>query len=357
MTKADTMSIPSPIIDSKEEASMKELTKRYEKLTKPGMLSKIGNRVLEAIPEPIKNVGNNAKNAITEGELFAQCMKVVADGFGTLEKQAAKFTISESTIVKKINKISQEADITSLDEVCLSRSYKIAKSVNMYRTQDLVLALAEGGATGYFGFPGLPFNLVLSTFLYYRAVQSIAMYYGYDIKNDPAELVIASDVFINALGPNSQGNNEVSGVIGKIMAMAEITTIKLLNKKTWLEMAEHGGVALLICQMRALANNAAKKALEKASKKGLEESIFKSVFAQIGKNLSKKALGKSIPVAGAVIGALFDMAQMNTVLEYADIFYHKRYLLEKEVRINTLIGASEPIESVVIDVSEETAAI
>lgn len=98
MTKADTISIPYPIIDSKEEASMKELTKRYEKLTKPGVLAKTGSRVLEAIPEPIKNVGNNAKNAITEGELFAQCMKVVADGFGTLEKQAAKFTIRESTI-------------------------------------------------------------------------------------------------------------------------------------------------------------------------------------------------------------------------------------------------------------------
>ena len=75
--------------------------------------------------------------------------------------------------------------------------------------------------------------------------------------------------------------------------------------------------------MRALAN--------KAGQKGLEESLFKGVFEQIGKSLSKKALGKAVPVAGAVIGALFDTAQMNTVLVYADVFYNKRYLLEKEV--------------------------
>ena len=118
-------------------------------------------------------------------------------------------------------------------------------------------------------------------------------------------------------------------------------------------MAKHGGVALLICQMRALANKAAQKALEKAGQKGLEESLFKGVFEQIGKNLSKRALGKAVPVAGAVIGALFDTAQMNMVLEYADVFYNKRYLLEKEARINTLIGASCPIESIVIDNPKE----
>jgi len=61
------------------------------------------------------------------------------------------------------------------------------------------MAFAEGGATGYFGFAGLPLNLVLSMFLYYRAVQSIAMFYGYDVKHDSAELVIAGEVFMSAL--------------------------------------------------------------------------------------------------------------------------------------------------------------
>ncbi|MGN0169207.1 MAG: EcsC family protein [Lachnospiraceae bacterium] len=345
--------LPSPIIDLKEDASIKILTDRYEKLVKPGLLAKTGKKVVEIIPKPIMNVGKAAKETISEEEFFIQCMKVIAEGFGILEKQAAKLTVSERTIVKKVNDVSKDLEITSLEEVCLARSYNISKLVNGYRTQDLGLALAEGGVTGYFGFAGLPFNLVLSTFLYYRSVQSVAMYYGYDIKNDPAELVIASDVFMNALSPNSQGTNEITGIIGKIMLMTEVTTVKQLSKKTWEEMAKHGGVALLICQMRALANKTAQKALEKAGQKGLEESLFKGIFEQIGKSLSKKAVGKAIPVAGAVVGALFDTAQMNTVLEYADVFYNKRYLLEKEARINALIGVSESLDSIIIDIPEE----
>ena len=350
MIDKNNILLPSPIIDAKEDESIKQLCKRYEKLTNPGVLAKVGKKAVEVIPKPVKNMGKKAKEAITEQELYTQCMKVAVEGFGILEKQAAKLTVSENIIVKKINKVSKDVNVTSMDEVCLARSYDIAKLVNKYKTQDLSLALVEGGATGYFGFAGLPFNLVLSTFLYYRAVQSVAMYYGYDIKNDPSELVIASDVFMNALSPNSQGTNEVTGIIGKIMIMTEITTVKQLSRKTWEEMAKHGGVALLICQMRALANRAAQKALEKAGQKGLEESLFKGIFEQIGKSLTKKAIGKAVPVAGAVIGALFDTAQMNTVLEYADIFYNKRYLLEKEARINTLIGVSNPIEVTVDDV-------
>lgn len=126
-----------------------------------------------------------------------------------------------------------------------------------------------------------------------------------------------------------------------------------MSKKTWEEMAKHGGIALLMCQMRALANKTAQKALEQAGQKGLEKSLFKNVFEQIGKSMTKKTLRKAVPVVGGVIGALFDTAQMNTVIEYADVFYNKRFLLEKEVRINTLVGVSNTIDSVVIDIPTE----
>lgn len=342
--------IPKPMINKKESESLIALTEKYKKMTAPTKLSKAGKKVAEIIPEPIKKAGRAAKEGITEAELFAQCMKVVAEGFGVLEKQAAKMTVSEKSIVKKINATTKSNEITILDEVCLARGYNISKLVSKYKTQDLVLALAEGGATGAFGFAGFPFNLVLSTFLYYRAVQSVAMFYGYDVKNDAAELMIAGDVFMNSLSPSSKGSNEVSSIIGKIMVMTETTAIKQTAKKTWSEMAARGGVGLLLTQMRALANKSAQKALEKAGQKGLEESVFKGVFEQIGKGLTKKAIGKAVPVIGAVIGGLFDTALMNTVIDYADVFYNKRYLLEKEVRVNTLIeGDAENI----IDVEPE----
>lgn len=330
--------IPTPVVNKKEETSLVALTERYNKLVEPSIIAKAGTKIGEVMPEKLKALGHSMKDAVTEAELYAQCMKVVGEGFNIVEKQAAKLSINEKTIVREINKNLKDNQIESLEEVCLVRSYDISKAVSSYKMQDLGLALVEGGATGYFGFAGLPFNLVLSLFLYYRAVQSIAMYYGYDVKNDSAELVIASEVFMNALSPSSSGSDEMSGIIGKVMLMTELTAVKQTAKKTWTEMASRGGITLLLTQMRALAHKSAQKALEKAGQKGLENSLFKEVFEQIGKKITQKSLGKAIPVAGTVIGALFDTAQMNTILEYADVFYNKRYILEKECRINTLVG-------------------
>lgn len=338
--------IPNPILNSKEQDSLLVLTERYNKLTKPGLIVKTVNKVGEIIPEPVKKFGGSVKDTITGAELYAKCMGVVANGFNIIEKHAANMTLNDKAVIRKINNVSKNAEINSLEEVCLVRGYDISKAVGVYKKQDLFAALIEGGATGYFGFAGLPFNLVLSLFLYYRAVQSIAMFYGYDVKNDSAELVIASEVFMNALSPNSSGTDEMSSIIGKVMLITELTAVKQTAKKTWADMAARGGIGLLLTQMRALANKSAKKALEKVGQKGLESSLFKEIFEQIGKKLSKKALGKAIPVAGALIGAFFDTAQMNTILEYADVFYNKRYILEKEARIKALIGMNEKVVEV-----------
>lgn len=333
--------VPTPIVNKKEEDSLVSLTERYNELINPGVLAKTGAKIGEIIPESVKNIGNRAKESVTKAELFTQCMKVVVEGFTILEKQAAKMTISEKEIVKKMNSTLEDGVITELGEVCFARSYDISKIVGQYKMQDLGLTLIEGGVTGYFGFAGLPFNLVLSLFLYYRAVQSIAMYYGYDVKNDSAELVIAGEVFMSALSPSSKGTNEMGSIIGKVMLMTEMTAVKQTARKTWTDMAARGGIGLLLTQMRALANKSAQKALEKAGQKGLENSLFREIFEQIGKKLTKKTIGKAIPVVGAVIGALFDTAQMNTILEYADIFYNKRYIIEKEARINALLGVEQ----------------
>ena len=85
---------------------------------------------------------------------------------------------------------------------------------------------------------------------------------------------------------------------------------------------------------------------------------FKDVFSQVGKKLTQKTIAKSIPVISGVIGALFDSAQMQQVLEYADVFYNKRFLLEKEQRINMLVGNNDCIfdvefEESACDVNEE----
>ncbi|MCR5587931.1 MAG: EcsC family protein [Lachnospiraceae bacterium] len=339
--------LPIPLVDSEEINSLDILTNKYKKLTEPSLVAKavkkVGNTFNAMVTPKIKEIDMSLKQTISEKELYKECMRVVGEGFQTLEKNATKVTISEKEILNKINKIDTTNNLTSLEEICLVRGYNISKIVNRYRLQDLSIALVEGGATGAFGFAGLPFNIVLSTFIYYRAVQSIAMMYGYDVKHDVEELFIASNVFLNALSPSNKESSELSSFIGKIMIMTETTVVKQTAKKTWAEMAERGGICLIITQMKALANKSAQKALEKTGQKGLEKSVFKNVLEQVGRALSKKSVGRIVPGVGAIIGALFDTAQMNKVLEYADIFYNKRFILEKEVRVNQIID-SDPDE-------------
>ena len=161
-------------------------------------------------------------------------------------------------------------------------------------------------------------------------------------------------MFANALSPASKGGNGVSNNVAKFMAISAAEGVKQTAKKTWTAMIERGGPALLIAQMRALANAAARKALENAGKKGLENSVFREIFEQIGRRLTLKAIQRAVPVVSAGIGALIDTVQMNTVLQYADIFYHKRFLIEKKDRVYRLFGiVSDPQAELEIEVLEE----
>ncbi len=338
MAENKKFSAPIPVVNKKEISSIDALTRRYNNLIKPSKISRIGKKAGELIPEKVRMLGNELSETISAQEIYKQAMEWVTEGFSVIEEQAAKFSISEKTIVKKVNSVVEECEITELCEICLVRSYVLSKLVSGYKNQDILAAFLEGGITGAAGIWGLPFNLVLSTFLYFRSVQSIAMFYGYDVKNDSAELVIASEVFSSALSPSKDDvNNGVSSAIGKIMLISQTAAVKQTAAKTWTDMAARGGVPLLLTQMRALANKAAQKALEKAGTKGLERSVFKEVFEQIGRKLTLKTLQKAVPVVSAVFGALIDTAQMNKVLEYADIFYQKRYILEKESRIIAIL--------------------
>lgn len=330
--------IPKPIIDTKEANALDTLTERYNKLIEPSKVSKklkeVGSKVEEIIPSKVKSLGNGVSSAISEQEIYRQALELIAKGFKYVEEMAAKTSISEQAIISKVNKVTPNISISDFEDICFARSYNISKLVSSYKTQDFFIAFAEGGATGLFGFAGIPFNLVLSTFIYFRAVQSIAMYYGYDVKNSAEELVIASEVFTKALSPTQQDvNNELTATISKIMLMSQASMIKQTSQKTWSDMASKGGIPLLMTQMRALANKAAQKALDKAGQKGLENSLFREVFEQIGKKLTKEVIKKGVPFVSAIIGAFIDAAQMKKVLDYADVFYQKRFILEKENRI------------------------
>jgi hypothetical protein len=331
-----TYVLPTPLIDGRESKELEILTDKYKRLIEPNFIEKTGKKLVGVIPQEAKEPFESILHGVTQQEFYKQAMSVVADGFKGIEQQVSKYTVSSEYVVGAVNDSGQKEKISNLREICLLRGYDAAKIANSQGSFHLALAFSEGAATGAPGFIGIPFNLVLSTFLYYRAVQSVAMFYGYDVKNDPAELVIAGEVFSNAMAPSQENNDGKTEIIGKVMLVSELAAVNQAVKKGWEAAAERGGVALLIVQMRALANGAARKALEKAGQEGLEASIFRSIFEQLGKSLSQKVVQRGIPVIGGVIGAFFDAGMMSRILTYANIFYEKRFILEKEARIEAL---------------------
>ena len=215
--------LPEPIIDDRECEEIDSIAKRYEKMTSPGVLAKAGKKAGELAPAPIKEiagkVGKAAKdtfNGLTEQELMAAAVKKAAEGFGELEKQAAKASVSKEHVIQCINAGKQEQKISDISEICLLRAYDIAAVTAKERPQHMGIAFVEGGGTGAAGFWGLPANLALSMLIYFRAVQSVAMFYGYDVKEDPAELVIASEVFQRTMSPSTKGN-PATDYIGKVL--------------------------------------------------------------------------------------------------------------------------------------------
>ena len=218
----------------------------------------------------------------------------------------------------------------------------------------MALAAIEGGATGFLsGFsvlPGLAANIVLSTLLYYRAVQWIAVSYGYDVRRDPSEMTIAASVFTCALSPTKSNGEEMSDTIIKFMVMNELAGVKNAAAKGWAEMIAEGSVGLILTQIRALAHKSAQKALEKAGKNGLEKHLFKNILTEIGKKLKLESIEKAVPYFGTLLGLLTDATQMKKVLDYAEIFYHKRFIDEKAARINLLIDQPDEKDIIYIEV-------
>ena len=157
-----TYIIPDKILDEKEEKSLIALTDTYNKMIAPSAVNKAMKKVEEKVPQVVKDAFSAAGGAITEAELFAKSMEILGKSFQILEEYAAKISISENEIIKQVNQISADNQITTLDEICLIRSYELSKIVGKNKYADIIVAIVEGAATGAPGIVGIPFNLVLT---------------------------------------------------------------------------------------------------------------------------------------------------------------------------------------------------
>ena len=118
------------VLDKKEIDSLDRLNDRYEKLTKPSHLAKLGERATEIIPNGVKNIFEGVGKSISEQELYIQAMNQVSNGFKTIEEQAAKLSVSEQKIVKDLQK---QGELDSYQDIPRLRSYELPRLLVFFK--------------------------------------------------------------------------------------------------------------------------------------------------------------------------------------------------------------------------------
>lgn len=345
-------------LDQKEEKLLETLSKEYEDFSTPGAIWKQFNefqdKASELVPIKMKVIVNNGIKKAAEWEVIQKVMKKTGQGFGVVQENTARLTLDKNKILKNLQTGSNQ--LVNYDDICKLRSYEIERVViNRRRLIDLPAACLGGAGTGFFGLSGVPFNLAFTSLMYYRTVQAIATFYGYDVIDDPRELEFASSVTLTCLSPTQETEAESMGaLIAQMMFFGNLTALReSLIKNTYTEMAKKGGLDLLYVKIRALANKQAQKALANAGEKGIEAGIFKNLLEQLGRRMSKEAGKKAVPIFGAIIGGLMDTATMHKVIKGANLIYHKRFLCEKATRIKILNGGGNlETETLILDYDE-----
>lgn len=321
--------IPEPAIDVNEVRSSLRLLQRYNNLLTPNkILTKAGKTIVELIPKDVKDSAEQLFRTVNEADIYKKTLSVISDSFKQIERYASGKTLSEEFIISAVNSVVPQNTVTDLKEFCLARGYNISSLVFDFKRKNLFYAMANGAGTGAFGLAGLPANLALTLFLYYRAVQSVAMIYGYNVKTDNVEMVIAGEVLIAALNPLTENSGGINGALNEFLALKPL----FLSDK-----GDASPEALKkLCEIKSMAKESLNQDAYKSTSGGFEYTVYKKVFEKLGEKFSKKILKKGIPLASTVIGAVTDSLEMNTVIEYADIFYNKRFLAEKKDNLKAL---------------------
>jgi len=188
---------------------------------------------------------------------------------------------------------------------------------------DLAIAASGGaaaapGAGVIAGTMALDASVVLS--LAARAVGQVALAYGYD-PEAPEEKVFALSVI-------NLGTSMSTGA--KYAAMADVSRLT-----------------------QALYRRAAWDVLNSS----VVAQLYKQFAARFGVRVTKQGLGKVVPVIGIALGAGFNWATLEAMVDSAQLAYRRRFLLEKyphlEESETPLGGDSDSDDDEVISVLDE----
>lgn len=343
-----TASLPDPILDSRERTRFSELKDEYENFRSPGFLGRQANRAKrglssahESLTEwvPGLDVAEQSVQSLlmeaSEKEIVKEALSMGAKGAGNTFRWCAQSTLSKDAVLRRL-----KGDIRAdeFERICASRSYRLEPLAEKDWKSRWGAALQGLGTGALGGGRGILLNLALSTVLFLRATQRVALHFGYDAVGKDHEQIIASEITLKALQPSDgPASGSTGGLLGKMMNAAEVSGLKRgLQHRTYQEMAKQGGSQLLYTKLRATANKAAEKALDKAGKEGFETTLVRRLLRDLGERMPKRVGQRVVPLVGGLFAGSIDTFQMQQVIRGAVLHYHKRFIAEKEERVRQL---------------------
>jgi hypothetical protein len=330
------------MLDEKEERALEHLDRAYEKFMQKSLISRgadiVREKTKEIMPEKLQVYNEDMQKFLkskmdiaSSTEIWKKVMKLAGEGFIVLQGVSAKHTIDEKKVIKKMQEINSGVD--ALDKFDQMRSYQIEKIILSNDWKLYVENILQAASTGAVGAVGIPFNIILATFIQFRTIQLIAMHYGYDVKGSQVEMDYASSVYLQIISKGKVIDTDGYGeIISKMMAQAELGALrKALRTKTYGQMIQEGGIQLIYVQIRAIANRAAKNAIGLAGQKEIENKSLKKILQAVSEKMSQRIGAKAIPGISAILNVLIDTRQIYKIIKMSNVIYQKRFLLDKEM--------------------------
>ena len=195
--------------------------------------------------------------------------------------------------------IKRDGGVKSIEELRhkdLQLSDKMANEVHNWAN---AVAMAEGGAAGVLGLPGMIADIPALITMSMRVIHKIGLCYGYECNTEAEKKFILG--IMSAAGANS--------VEEKTVAISTLQSMSVaITKTTWKKMAE-----------KAAQN-----------KWGIDAAILaiRTLAKQLGINLTKRKALQAIPLVGAGVGATMNLAFINDIAWAARRSYQERWLTD-----------------------------
>jgi len=317
---------PSPVLDVEERHLVKRLNHRYQRLTAPRRLGLGIRRAGRSAAQAVRTrLGwrwlDRVEDVARSGEVQAM-MGLTAQALETVSRSASRMTIDAKVATRSLG--AAGLGVRRFDQICALRSYQIDRVVTSRSATAWLPAASVGAVSGIAGLAGLPVAIVSSLFLAFRCAQDTALHYGYDPTRAPGEMEFAAAVTLLALAPDKLDTDDP---VGRILDA-------LMRASTHRELRATLGPA------RRRGLTVTEGALDRSDPArhwdGLDAVLLHDLATAMGTRVARGIGGRAIPVVGAIAGGLLDGVTLHRVGRVATLVYHKRFLVEKQVRVARL---------------------